>query len=58
MERKSPLWKWGRRVWERSLAFGHTESARLVGHPGGDVQNAVDNVSLELQKEAMAGAAD
>lgn len=52
------VWKSGRRVWGRSLVFGHTEFARLVGHPGGGVQNAADNVSLELQKEAMAGDAD
>lgn len=30
----------------------------LVGHPGGDVQKAVGNASLELQKEVMAGAVD
>lgn len=43
---------------EASSCFGHTEFAMPMGYPGGDVQKAVGNVSLELQKEVMAGDVD
>ena len=38
---------------EAGSFFGRTEFAMLMGHPGGDVQKAVGNASLELQKESL-----